>query len=166
MRAILATTVVVAAVAAALLSTAAAAEVTLGANIGSARADGGDFDGTDTSWKLYVGSTFDEFIGGEIGYVSFENLGGGNGPKVQAFTPAVTLGARFGLARIYGKAGVAFADVEGSAISDEYKDEEPFFGLGARFKMTPGLGFRTEYERYTVGNQDIDMAQIGLELRF
>lgn len=166
MRAPLAAVVVVAALAAALLSTAAAAEITLGANIGSARANGGDFDGTDTSWKIYVGSTFDEFIGGEIGYVSFENLGGGNGPKVRAFTPAVTLGVRFGLARVYAKGGVSFADVEGSAVSDEYEDDEPFFGLGARFKVTPGLGFRTEYERYTVANQDVDIAQIGLELRF
>ena len=71
-----------------------------------------------------------------------------------------------GLARAYGKAGVAFADVEGNALQDEYRNEDPFWGVGLRFGVAPGLGFRAEYERYTVGNDDVDMAQAGIELRF
>jgi hypothetical protein len=71
-----------------------------------------------------------------------------------------------GMARLYGKAGVAFFDVEGTAISEEYSDEDPFFGIGLRFGMTPGLGFRAEYERYQFDSEDVDMAQAGLELNF
>jgi len=150
---------------AALLPTTAAAEVTLGANLGSARVNGGDFDGSDTGWKVHIGSSFQEFIGGEIGFVDFGRLGG-DGPKAQAWTPAVTLGIPLGMARVYGKGGVAFAEVEGSSLREEYKNEDPFFGVGLRFGVSPGLGFRAEYERYRFENDDIDMAQAGLELSF
>jgi hypothetical protein len=151
--------------AAALLPGVAAAEVTLGANLGSARVNNGDFEGSDTGYKLHIGSSFQEFIGGEIGYVNFGRLGG-NGPKAYAWTPAVTVGIPLGMARLYGKGGVAFADVEGSSVREEYKDNDPFFGVGLRFGVSPGLGFRAEYERYTVNNDDVDMAEAGLELNF
>ena len=149
---------------AALLPTTAAADVTLGANMGSARANGGDFEGSDTGWKLHAGST-GQLFGGEIGYVDFGNIGG-DGPRANAWTPALTLGAPLGMARLYGNVGIAFADVEGRSFRQEYRDEDPFFGVGMRFGVTPGLGFRAEYERYTFGNEDIDMAQAGLELNF
>jgi len=166
MRLITITAACVALVAGALLPQAAAAEVTLGANLGSARVDGGDFEGSDTGWKVHVGSSFAQFIGGEIGYVNFGKLGGGNGPRAEAWAPAITIGVPLGMARIYGKGGVAFADVEGSAVSEEYKNEDPFFGAGLRIGMTPGLGFRAEYERYQFENEDVDMAQAGLEFNF
>lgn len=164
MRSTTGMTVLAAVIVAALLPLTAAAGVTLGANLGSARANGGDFEGSDTGWKLHVGSS-GQFIGGEIGYVNFGNIGG-NGPEANAWTPAVTIGVPLGMARLYGKGGVAFADVEGDSIRQEYRNEDPFFGVGLRFGVTPGLGFRAEYERYTIGNDDIDMAQAGLELNF
>lgn len=165
MRSITTVVVAVAVLAAAALPRSAAADATVGANLGSARANGGDFEGSDTGWKLHIGSSFSQFIGGEIGYVNFGNLGG-DGPRANAWTPAVMVSVPVGVARAYGKVGVAFADVEGNAIQDEYQNEDPFWGVGLRFGVSPGLGFRAEYERYTVGNDDVDMAQAGIELRF
>ena len=165
MRSTTARAVLAAAMVAALLPGVAAADVSLGANLGSARVNGGDFEGSDTGWKIHLGSSFMEFIGGEIGYVNFGKLGG-DGPKAYAWTPAVTVGVPLGLARVFAKGGVAFADVEGSSLREEYRNNDPFFGVGLRFGMSPGLGFRAEYERYTLDNDDIDMAQVGLELNF
>ena len=165
MRSITIVAMAVAVLAAAALPRSAAADATVGANLGTARTNGGDFEGSDTGWKLHIGSSFTEFIGGEIGYVNFGNLGG-DGPLARAWTPAVMLSVPLGTARAYGKVGVAFADVEGSALSEEYQNEDPFWGVGLRFGVSPGLGFRAEYERYTVGNDDVDMAQAGIELRF
>ena len=166
MRAITAVAVLAAMIAAALVSTTAAAEVTLGANLGSARTGSGDFEGSDTGWKLHLGSSFSPLVGGEIGYVDFGKLGGSNGPGARAWTPALTVGVPLGTARIYGKGGVAFADVEGSAVNEEYKNEDPFFGVGLRVGLTPGLGFRAEYERYTIDGEDVDLAQAGIEFNF
>ena len=157
---------VLAVLAVVLVPTTAAAQVTLGANMGSARTDGGDFEGSDTGWKVHLGSSFNQFIGGEIGYIDFGSLGGGNGPGANAWTPAITVGPTLGMAKIYGKAGVAFADVEGSAVADEYQNEDPFYGVGLRIGMAPGLGFRAEYERYMIGDDDVDMAQAGIEFNF
>jgi len=164
MRSMTALAISLAVSAAVLFPESAAADVTLGANMGSARVNGGDFEGSDTGWKLHVGSS-GQFFGGEIGYVNFGNLGG-RGPDAQAWTPAFTVGVPLGMARLYGKGGIAFADVEGNSLREEYKDEDPFFGVGMRFGIGPGLGFRLEYERYTFDSEDVDMAQAGLELNF
>jgi opacity protein-like surface antigen len=161
------TTLAIAALlAAALLPTVAAAEVTLGANLGTARVNSGEFEGSDTGWKLHIGSSVAQFIGGEIGYVNFGNLGGGNGPEAEAWTPAVTVGFPLGMARLYGKGGVAFFNAKDRSIDQEYKENDPFYGVGLRFGLSPGLGFRAEYERYRFDSEDVDMAQAGLELNF
>jgi hypothetical protein len=152
-------------VGATLLPTVAAADVSLGANFGSARVNGGDFEGSDTGYKLHAGLS-GPLLGAELGYVDFGQFGGSDGPDAQAWTPALTLGFPIGMARLYGKGGVAFFDVEGTAISEEYTDDDPFYGIGIRFGMTPGLGFRAEYERYRFDNEDVDMAQAGLEFNF
>lgn len=163
-------------IAATLPLTASAEGISLGANIGSARVNGGDFEGSDTGWKAHIGSSYHQVFGGEIGYVDFGDLGG-NGPKARAWAPAVTLGVPIGMASLYAKGGVAFADVDSTPISQEYKNNDPFYGVGLRIGMThnprgASLGFRAEYERYNFSQHDlnqaqrIDMAQAGLELLF
>lgn len=148
-----------------------AAGLSAGANIGSARVNEGDFDGSDMSWKAYVGSSFREIFGGELAYVDFGDLGG-DGPRAKAWAPAVTAGLPIGQSgvRLYGKLGVAFAETEGTAVSEEFKNEDPFYGVGLSIGQQRGLGFRVEYERYRFeqqfGNVDLDLAQAGLEFRF
>jgi hypothetical protein len=148
----------------------AAAGVTLGANIGSARVNEGDFEGDNTGWKVHAGSSFGEIIGGEIGYVDFGpyrlDPNSAEESDADALTGALTLGFPVGLASIYAKGGVAATELEGSSVREETKDTDPFYGVGLRIGMTPGLGFRAEYERYEFQNFDLDMAMAGLEFRF
>jgi OmpA-OmpF porin, OOP family len=166
MRFVTATAVIAAALIAGTLPLAAAAAgVTIGGNVGSARTNGGDFDGSDTGWKVDIGSSYKEVIGGQVGYVNFGKLGG-DGPEVDAWAPALTLGAPIGNARLYAKGGYAFAEESGTSVRDDAKHDDPFYGVGLSFGMTRGLGFRAEYERYTLSHEDIDMAQAGLELKF
>ena len=139
--------------------------VTLGANLGSARANGGDFEGSDTGWKITLGSSYREVIGGEIGFVNFGQLGG-NGPDAQAWAADVTAGIPVGLARIYAKGGVAFAEVKGTSLQEDSRNNDPFYGVGLRIGMSERVGFRAEYERYKIRNDNLDMAQAGLEFRF
>jgi hypothetical protein len=166
MRFLTASAVIAATVVATTLPLAAAAAgVTVGGNIGSARTNGGDFEGNDTSWKVDIGSSYKEIIGGQVGYVNFGRLGG-DGPEVDAWAPALTIGAPLGIAKVYAKGGVAFAESKGTSLRDDSKNEDPFYGVGVGFGMTKGLGFRAEYERYTLEQEDIDLAQAGLELKF
>jgi len=165
MRVFTATAVIAATVIVATLPLAAAADFTLGANAGSARINQGDFEGNDTGWKVHMGGSYNQIIGGELGYVNFGKYGADNS-NANAFTPAVTLGVPVGIANFYAKGGVAFADVEGSSVREEYKNEDPFYGVGLRIGMPNGIGFRAEYERYQFDFADLDMAMAGLEFRF
>lgn len=150
----------------ATLPMAARADVTVGGSIGSARVNGGDFKGNDFGYKIFVGSSYEQIIGGEINYVDFGHLGGSNGPRAHAWAPAVTLGVPLGFANLYGKFGEAFADVAHTPIRDEYRAAKPFYGLGARFGQATGLGLRVEYERYRLFQENVDLASAGLEFRF
>jgi hypothetical protein len=145
----------------------ASADFTLGANVGSARANEGDFQGDgNTGWKVHVGSSFHEYIGGEIGYVNFGEFGSNGDREAAAWAPALTLGFPIGMTRLYAKGGVAFADIEGRGADEEYKNEDPFYGVGISLGLARHLGLVAEYERYAFGPSDIDMAQVGLEFAF
>ena len=143
----------------------AAAGVTLGANMGSARVNEGDFESDDTGWKAHIGGNISNIIGGEIGYIDF-GTHGVEGTGADAWAPAITLGVPVGLAKLYAKGGVAFGEFEGTSIREEYKSEDPFYGAGLRIGMNHGLGFRMEYERYQFDRADVDVAMAGLELSF
>lgn len=144
---------------------ASAAGLTLGANVGSARINSGDFEGDDTGWKAHIGSSFGEVIGAEVGYIDFGKFGV-EGTGANAWAPALTLGFPIGLAKLYGKGGVAFGDFEGSSVADESESTDPFWGAGLRIGMPRGLGFRAEYERYNFDVADVDVAMAGLEFNF
>jgi hypothetical protein len=146
---------------------ATAGGVTIGGNVGSARVNEGDFQGNDTGWKVTIGSNYREVIGGEIGFVNFGTLGGSNnGPDAQAWAPALTLGVPVGLARLYAKGGVAFAEERHSSLREDSKNNDPFYGAGIGIGITQHLGFRAEYERYKLTQEKVDMAMAGLEFRF
>lgn len=165
MRFTTATALIAATVIVATLPLAAAAEVSLGANVGSARINEGDFEGSDTGYKLHVGTSFREIFGGEVGYVDFGKYGV-EGTGASAWAPALLVGVPVGPVNLFAKGGVAFAEREGTSAREEYKNEDPFYGVGLRIGMDRGLGFRAEYERYQFDNADLDMAQAGLELMF
>lgn len=145
--------------------TASAAGLTVGANVGSASINDSDYETDDTGWKVHLGSSFGEIIGAEVGYVDFGKYGV-EGTGANAWTPAVTLGAPLGMAKLYAKGGVAFGDFEGSSVREESQSTDPFWGAGLRIGMPRGLGFRAEYERYAFDRADVDLAMAGLEFNF
>lgn len=148
-----------------LPAVASAGGVTIGGNLGSARVNQGDFEGSDTGWKVSIGSSYREIIGGELGFVNFGQLGG-HGPDAQAWAPAVSLGVPMGAARLYAKGGAAFAEVKGTSLREDSRNTDPFYGVGLSVAMAEHLGFRAEYERYTLEREKVDMAMAGLEFRF
>jgi hypothetical protein len=164
------TGLIAAAVCAASVPLNAHAGAAAGGSIGSARLNGGDFEGSDFGWKGYVGS-YGRILGGEVAYVNFGKLGGHDAaPEAQAYDAALLVGGPVGMAKLYGKAGVAFLDVEGYSVEQEVHDSERdtrfFYGAGVRLGGDRGLGARLEYERFRLASQDEDMASAGLEFRF
>lgn len=146
---------------------AADAQGYVGGSYGRATFDNDDFDGADDGYKAFIGG-YGGIVGGEVGYVNFGQLGGSGGPDAEAWTIAVTAGIPLGdLARIYGKVGYAFPEVENRNLAEEIdEDEKPFWGAGVAVPVSQSIALRFEYERYDVGREDLDMASAGVELRF
>lgn len=163
-------TIAAAALLASVAGTAGAAELGgfVGANYGRASFDNDDFDGSDDGYKIYAGG-YAGIIGGEVGYVNFGRLGGSDGPDTDAWTLAVTAGIPLGqIARVYGKVGYAFAEVDGENVTDEIDDDKDnlFYGAGVSLPIADRFALRGEYERYELAGEDLDMISAGLEFRF
>jgi len=149
-------------------------------------------DDKDTSWRLFAGYQFNPNLAIEAGYadlgkatasgvVSGVNLS----EKFEASAwdlvavGILPLGSQFS---IYGKLGVYYGEVKGSATatlggvsasaSDKDTNTDLTFGLGAAFDINRNFGVRAEYQKYkdmggsNVGKSDVDVLSIGVLYRF
>jgi hypothetical protein len=151
--------------ASAFAAQANAAGATIGGSIASSRVNGSNFEGDDVGWKAYAGG-YGKIFGIEGGYVDFGDVGGVGDPGLTAWTPALVVGVPVGVVNIYGKIGEAFYTIEETFLRPEIKDEEMFYGVGVRAGGETGLGARVEYERFDIGDADVDLVSAGLEFRF
>lgn len=136
---------------------------------------------SDGAWRLLAGYQFTRNFSAEAGYHDFGKVSassplGSAEIKSSAFelvgVGAMPLGERFSL---YGKLGLYVADSKGSnslgfSASDSATDLT--FGAGLQYALTPSLGLRGEFQRYSdvggdnVGKGDIDVLSVGLLWRF
>ncbi|MES0874277.1 outer membrane beta-barrel protein [Sinimarinibacterium thermocellulolyticum] len=154
----------------ALLSTAHARpgnDGFVGGSLGTARVDGGEFDGRNEGYKLFLGSQGAVF-GSELGYLDLARLGGGrDAPDSQGYTLALSAGGPVTpLLFPYARVGLLFARTEGGSVARRLRDHEPFYGIGLRVRLLPRWSLRAEYERFDIARQDVDLFSAGIELRF
>jgi OmpA-OmpF porin, OOP family len=148
-------------------------------------------DDKDSSWKIFAGYQFNRNFALEFGYT---DLG-----EVTASTPAIgfippasvaiestvwelvavgmlPLAERFSL---YGKLGLYRADtdievnfVSLGSVTDSDSNTDLTFGIGVRFDITPRLGVRLEWQRYSsvsaadFDEGDVDVMSLGVAWRF
>lgn len=132
-----------------------------------------DFRDNRTAWKIYAGGNFNEIFGMELSYVDFGDAeDSGFTIAADGYTVAATVGTpASGNFRWYGKIGQMFWETEyGSENSvlgsNEFDGNDTFYGVGMRYAMTEGLGLRVEYERYKLGELDLDMPSVSLHVAF
>lgn len=151
--------------ASAFTAQANAAGATIGGSVASSRVNGSNFESDDVGWKAYAGG-YGKIFGLEAGYIDFGEVGGVDDPKLTAWTPALVVGVPVGVVNIYGKVGEAFYHIDDTLLTPEVDDQEMFYGVGVRAGGDTGLGARVEYERFDIGNADVDLVSAGLEFRF
>jgi OOP family OmpA-OmpF porin len=164
-----------------------------GAAIGQAKASetcdgisgpGVSCDDKDTSWKVLGGYQINRNLALELGYADFGKIkASGPAGKVSAKSNAwdlvglgiVPLGNRFSL---YAKAGFYRGEVKAKAdtalLTGTFKDKntDVTFGAGLKYDITPQVGVRAEWQRYSdvggddTGTDDIDVISAGLLFRF
>ena len=147
------------------ISSAARADDFVGGSYARVRQNGGPFDGSNSGYKLFVGS-FNKTVGLEAGWVNFGHLGGGDGPHADAWTSAVMLGYPISIVTAFAKAGLAISRVGATPITEEAKHYRFYYGGGVRLGAAKGFGLRAEYERYRLDSDHVDLLTAGVEYRF
>lgn len=130
----------------------------LGANYGGFKSRGGDFEDENDYFQVDAGYRFTPFVGVELDYSNFGEYGGdlasaeldGWGASVIGYLPMTEA------IDLYAKAGIfkSTVDVEVADFSDDFDDEQVFFGLGAEFYLTRRFSVIAEYNRYKVEVDD------------
>lgn len=153
-------------VAAALPVTAQAKGFTFGLDYGQAEArkfcqDITPCDSADASGKAEIGYQFTNFVGVEVGYVSFGTIfdSGDNQFLASQKSNAITASVIGTLPivpwfDIYGRGGIAQYESEGSGnvlgvpVNDE-KGSTPFWGAGVKFNLSKSFSIRGEYQNFS-----------------
>ena len=148
-------------------------------------------DDKDSSWKIFAGYQFVRNFALEFGYTDLGEVTAST-PAIGIIPPAsvaiestvwelvavgmLPLAERFSL---YGKLGLYRADtdievnfVSLGSVTDSDSNTDLTFGIGVRFDITPRLGVRLEWQRYSgvsaadFDDGDVDVMSLGVAWRF
>jgi len=155
----------------------------VGASIGSSHLDqdfsGFNLDTDATAYRFFGGFQFGDALGIEAGYHTFGDFAetfdlGGVSTRTELSADGWTLGGTLGLPlseqfALFGRAGVfvwdADVEVDGFSVSVP-GDENPYYGGGAKFDVTPKLSLIGDWTRYELDVVDSDVISIGFQYRF
>jgi hypothetical protein len=154
----------------------------VGASFGRARLDadcpgtGGECDRTQNAWKVFAGSRFNKWFGGELSYLRADNFKrGGGDTDVALVNLSVLAGIPFGLnSGIYLKGGALWGHTEatGPALGLDAGSQNgwgPSFGLGAQMGITRNWAVRLDLDRYRpkfpggAGRANLDTSMLGVQ---
>lgn len=150
----------------------------VGAGIGEAYNESGEFDGNDTAFQIFAGYSFAKYFAVELSYVDagtqrdrIEDIDVTNESSgiVVSGLAAIPLTEGFS---IYGKLGYAFYDADATARrgnlqeTERSSDEDLVYGIGVDLAVLRGFGLRVEYEIVDVSNGDFEIVTVNATYRF
>ncbi|NOQ69188.1 MAG: outer membrane beta-barrel protein [Gammaproteobacteria bacterium] len=143
----------------------------IGGGVGDASVKEGDFDESDTAYKVFGGFNIG-FIplvdfAVEASYVDFGNPSrGSKNIEVTGLNAFGLAGLSFGPFGVFAKAGMINwdADFSDGVTSSSDSGTAPAYGLGARFALGP-FAVRAEYEVYDL-DADLDMVSVSAVYTF
>ncbi|TVP59234.1 MAG: porin [Halomonadaceae bacterium] len=129
-----------------------------------------DLDDDRFSWRVFAGAEFNRMFSAQVDYIDFGASDDGDARlDVDGWT--ISGAAAFPINEFfapYAKVGQLFWDSDRefgpTTVSDDGNDF--FWGLGARFTVTPNVDLRLEYERFEIDNTDLDMGSASIQFRF
>ena len=150
----------------------------VGAGIGQAREESGPFKGSDTSFRLFGGYSFNRYFAAEAGYIDGGDIEDDIGPYrvsiasdglFAAGLAKLPLGDRFAL---FAKLGWVFHDSTetvslGSQRSSESTSDSDFlFGGGVALKLGKYFQLRAEYDEVNVADAAFDILSVNAAWKF
>ena len=145
----------------------------IGAGVGDASVDVGDFDESDSAYKIFGGYNFGVIplidLAVEASYVDFGNPSQGDrNIEITGLNAFGLAGLSFGPFGIFAKAGMIDWDVDTSesGVSGSDSGTDPAYGIGARFALG-SFAVRAEYEVYDVDSEaDVEMLSVSAVFTF
>ena len=139
-----------------------------GAGVGQSFVDEGRYDDHDTAFSAFGGYQFNKYFALEGGYVDFGEIEADvAGPSFEGDSTYISavgtlpLNDRFAL---YAKAGIHRWNLDTSlpaltGTADD-GDTDPTYGIGAQYRFNDRFSMRTGYDRFEVGDLDVDLVQV------
>jgi opacity protein-like surface antigen len=150
----------------------------VGASVGEARNESGEFKGSDIAFKLSGGYAFNQYLGIEVAYVdtgtpddtiAYVNVETESSGVIASALFRLPCGETFAM---FGKVGYAFYDSEttarGNGVSEREgnSDEDLTYGIGLDVAVTGSIKFRAEYEAVDVSDGDFRIVSAGVVYKF
>ena len=141
-----------------------------GAGVGQSIVDEGAYDDDDTAFSAFGGYQFNRWFGLEGGYVDFgeiESNARSNATSLEGDSVYLTAVGTIPVTdkfSIYGKAGVHRWNLDNqipalTGTADD-SDTDPTYGVGVQFRFNDRFSLRTGYDRFEVGDLDVDLVQL------
>jgi OOP family OmpA-OmpF porin len=152
----------------------------VGATVGQARQEFGEFADQSGTFRLFGGWSFNQYFGIEGGYVDGGNLSDrlGEGDidlDIRSdgfFVEGLAKWPVSTVAAPYVKLGYVFYDstttlsIGNQSLSDSESDSDLIFGGGVEFKIGSGFRLRIEYEKINLPDSAFDIMSIGGSWQF
>jgi len=145
----------------------------IGGSVGDASVESGNFDESDSAYKLIGGFNFGIIplvdVAVEASYVDFGKPARNNSSiEVTGLDAFGLAGLSFGPFGLFAKAGMISWDADSSAgtVTTSDSGTDPAYGLGARFALGP-ISVRAEYELFDLKDDvDIELLSVGATYTF
>jgi OmpA-OmpF porin, OOP family len=150
----------------------------LGTGIGQAREKSGPFEGSDTSFRVFGGYSFNRFFAAEAGYIDGGNIDDDIGPYrvsiaseglYAAGLAKLPLGDNF---ELFAKLGWVFHDstetvsLGSQRNSESTSDSDFLFGGGVALKLGKNFQLRAEYDKVNVSDAAFDIFSVNAAWKF
>src|SRR6185436_10628678 len=154
----------------------------VGASYGRARLDadcpgiGVECDRTQNAWKVFAGSRFNKWLGGELSYLRADNFKrGGGDTDVSIVNLGLLAGIPFGLnSSIFLKGGALWGHTEAPGLllggnAGSQNGWGPSYGVGAQVGVTKSWALRIDADRYrpkfpgNSGRENLDTVMLGIQ---
>ena len=144
-----------------------------GAGIGLFGVDEGNFDESDTGFKLFGGWMFNQYVGGEVEYIDGGTVGDNNF-GIDSTGINASLKGNFPISEqfdVFGKVGYYFwdADIDLTGNSGQEANEsgsDLSWGLGAGYNFTDNISIVAEWQWFQIEEADADFMSASFVWKF
>jgi OmpA-OmpF porin, OOP family len=150
----------------------------VGAAVGKADNQSGEFHGDDTAFELFGGYTFNDYLSVELAYVDAGtqrdrigdiDVANSSSGVIASILPTLPLGESLA---VFARLGYAFYESDAEfrsgdqVATDSDSDSDLVYGGGIQYRFAERFTIRADYEYVDISDGDFYIATVGATVRF